>query len=144
MERDYLKFCHFNFTWSYSCCCTGLLMDSKAGADIVLSCLLTDWAHHASTDSSDLWLHRWPWLNSVCHKAEHKIWSIKETCRIQETFIDFIRAEIFLWGSWIILMVGFQSLESKPFVQLQAQLTCMHRTMKLKTENKKTQMFVFP
>lgn len=40
-------------------------------------------------------------------------------------------------------MVGFQPLELKTFVQLQAQLTCMHRTMKLKTENKKPKCFFF-
>lgn len=40
-------------------------------------------------------------------------------------------------------MVGFQPLELKTFVQFQAQLICMHRTMKLKTENKKPKCFFF-
>jgi hypothetical protein len=51
----------------------GLLMESQGRAGIVLSCLPIDGqAHHVSTDSSNLGSHRWPWLNSVDHKAEHK------------------------------------------------------------------------
>lgn len=51
----------------------GLLMESTGRADTALSCLQTDGeGHHVSTDRPNPGSHRWLWLNSVGHEAEHR------------------------------------------------------------------------